>query len=105
MIKVVRSLVTSACKTTLTRKRCSIEICGSKNCFDQLPLKAPIPIRLGIIGCGNVLEAYVPQCERLQAQGRAELLVACGRSSQRDRASALGVARFSTDESEVLRDP
>jgi len=68
-------------------------------------LKAPIPIRLGIIGCGNVLEAYVPQCERLQAQGRAELLVACGRSSQRDRASALGVARFSTDESEVLRDP
>src|SRR5207245_9871384 len=24
------------------------------------------PIRLGIIGCGNVLEAYIPQCEKLR---------------------------------------
>jgi len=68
-------------------------------------LKAATPIGLGIIGCGNVLEAYVPQCARLHSQRLAELVVACGRPNQRERALALGVPRFSTDETEVLRDP
>ena len=68
-------------------------------------MNATSPIRLGIIGCGNVLEAYVPQCERLQARHLVELIVACGRPNQRERALTLGVPRFTTDEAEVLRNP
>ena len=41
------------------------------------------PVRLGIIGCGNVLEAYLPQCEKLWARRRAKLVIACGREAQR----------------------
>src|SRR5882672_4184738 len=61
------------------------------------------PVRLGIIGCGNVLEAYLPQCEKLWALRRAKLVIACGREAQRERALALGAPRFTTEESEVLR--
>jgi predicted dehydrogenase len=63
------------------------------------------PIRLGIIGCGNVLDAYAPQCERLRAAGLAELVVACGREPQRERAAALGVSRFTTSEADVIGSP
>ena len=59
-------------------------------------------VRLGIIGCGNVLEAYLPQCEKLHARRLAEVIIACGREPQRERALALGVPRFTTDEKEVL---
>ena len=51
-----------------------------------------------------MLEAYVPQCERLRARHLAELVVACGRAGQRERAAALGVPHFTTDEADVLRD-
>src|SRR5262245_55550908 len=60
------------------------------------------PIQLGIIGCGNVLDAYLPQCDKLRARRLAELVVACGRDSQRQRALDLGVPRFTTNEKEVL---
>src|SRR4051794_41055594 len=63
------------------------------------------PLRIGIIGAGNVLEAYVPQCAKLQARGLAELVNVYGRDSQRDRAIALGASRFTTTESEILNDP
>lgn len=59
-------------------------------------------IGLGIIGCGNVLEAYAPQCERLRARGLANLVAACGRPQQEFRARALGVANFTTSEGEIL---
>jgi len=59
-------------------------------------------IRLGIIGCGSVLEAYTPQCAKLRARGLAELVIGCGREGQRKRALALGVPRFTTEPSEVL---
>jgi predicted dehydrogenase len=62
------------------------------------------PLRIGIVGAGNVLEAYVPQCAKLQGRGLAELVNVCGRSSQRDRAMALGAPRFTTSESEILND-
>jgi predicted dehydrogenase len=62
------------------------------------------PINIGIIGCGNVLEAYVPQCEKLQRRGLAGLVCACGRKSQRERALAMGVPKFVTDERSVLDD-
>src|SRR6185503_4339213 len=60
------------------------------------------PVRLGIIGCGNVLEAYMPQCQRICSGNLAELIIACGREGQRERALALGVPRFTTQENEVL---
>jgi predicted dehydrogenase len=63
------------------------------------------PVRLGLIGCGNVLDAYAQQCDKLRSRGMAELLIACGRDHQRARATALGVPRFTTDETEVLRHP
>src|SRR5919108_3421941 len=60
------------------------------------------PVRLGIIGCGNVLDAYLPQCHKLRQRGLAELVVACGRPHQKQRALALGVPRFSINDREVL---
>jgi predicted dehydrogenase len=59
-------------------------------------------LRIGIIGCGNVLEAYVPQCEKLARRGLAELVLGCGRESQRARALAQGIPRFTTEPAEVL---
>ena len=47
----------------------------------------------------------MPQCERLQVRHLAELVVACGRPNQRERALTLGVPRFTTDEADVLRNP
>src|SRR5438477_1423708 len=58
--------------------------------------------RIGIIGCGNVLEAYMPQCEKLRTRRLAEVTIACGRETQRDRALALGIPRFTIEENEVL---
>jgi predicted dehydrogenase len=60
------------------------------------------PVRIGIIGAGNVLEAYVPQCQKLAACGLAELVSVCGRAHQRDRALALGAPKFTTSESEAI---
>src|ERR1051325_1049403 len=65
-------------------------------------MKDSAPVRLGIIGCGNVLEAYMPQYERLRARRLASLTLACGRPAQRARAQALGVPRFTTKETDVL---
>jgi len=50
-----------------------------------------------------VLEAYIPQCEKLRARHLAELTIACGRGPQRERALMLGVPRFTLYEEEVLR--
>src|SRR2546425_4265446 len=61
------------------------------------------PTRIGIIGCGNVLEAYMPQCDKLRTRGLAEVTIACGREAQRDRALLLGIPHFTTEENEVLR--
>lgn len=68
------------------------------------PLPAtPPPVRLGIIGCGNVLDAYLPQAARLAAQGAVRVVRACGRPAQRDRALSLGAGSFTTHEKEVLQ--
>src|SRR5215510_8557910 len=76
----------------------AIGICARR--FNE-PMNASV--RLGIVGCGNVLEAYLPQCEKLRARGLAEAVIACGREPQRERALALGVPRFTTQENEVLQ--
>jgi predicted dehydrogenase len=63
------------------------------------------PLRAGIIGCGNVLDAYLPQCEKLRHRGWLELLAACGRESQAPRARAAGIKRFTTQARELIEDP
>jgi len=43
------------------------------------------PVRIGIIGCGNVLGAYLAVAERLQKQGHAEVVALCGPEKHRRR--------------------
>ncbi len=62
-------------------------------------------VQIGIVGCGNVLEAYLPQCEKLQQRGLARVVVACGRSHQKARALALGAPAFAIDERTVFENP
>ena len=47
-----------------------------------------LPVRIGIIGCGNVLGAYRTAIERLCSRGQATVTAACGRDSQRETAAA-----------------
>jgi predicted dehydrogenase len=64
------------------------------------------PVRIGIIGCGNVLSAYRACIDKLRLRGLAGVVAACGRASQRDAACAeLGVQRFTTDAQEVIAAP
>jgi predicted dehydrogenase len=61
------------------------------------------PVRIGIIGCGNVLSAYWPETQKLRLRGDAEVVAACGRPSQRElMVGELGVPRFVTDYRELL---
>jgi predicted dehydrogenase len=50
------------------------------------------PVRIGLVGLGNVASAYVQQAERLAVKGRVELRAACGRPEK--RATALGEMRI-----------
>jgi predicted dehydrogenase len=61
------------------------------------------PVRLAIVGCGNVLGAYLPLIERLRQQGQAEWVALCGREKHREHARELGVPAFCTDYSDMLR--
>lgn len=60
------------------------------------------PLRLAVIGCGNVLDAYAPACDQLHKRGLAQLIMACGRPHQRDRAAALGIPQFTAKEEDVI---
>jgi predicted dehydrogenase len=63
-------------------------------------------VRIGIIGCGNVLSAYRATIDKLRLRGMAAVVAACGRASQRAAACAeLGVQRFTTDAQEVIVAP
>jgi predicted dehydrogenase len=56
------------------------------------------PLGIGIIGCGNVMEAYLGLADRLEARGLARVAAACGRERQRALISArLPGAAFLTD--------
>jgi predicted dehydrogenase len=64
------------------------------------------PVRIGVVGCGNVLGAYLALAERLQARGLAEVVLACGR--ERQRRAVLEdhrIPRFTLDWREVARSP
>lgn len=64
------------------------------------------PIRLGLIGCGNVLSAYRASIDKLRLRGLAEIALACGREGQRERARLeLGTERFVTDARQVIESP
>ena len=64
------------------------------------------PVKIGIIGCGNVLSAYRAEIDKLRIKGLAEVVLACGRASQRDIACAeLGIQSFTTDEKDVIGSP
>src|SRR4051794_16006493 len=58
------------------------------------------PVRIGIIGCGSVLEQYVAEAARLR--GRVEIVTACGRPRQRQAAEGFGIPRFTTSSEEVI---
>src|SRR5262245_60921632 len=97
MIDNGRWPVMSGCRIIPTNKPCTIGGCASGQFFRaicQLHAADPPmtrPLQIGIIGCGNVLEAYVPECEKLKRRGLAELVLACGRPEQKERALHLGV--------------
>ncbi len=64
------------------------------------------PLRLGVIGCGNVLSAYRATIDRLRARGAVEVVIACGRESQRAKVRAeLGDITFSTHAIEAIESP
>lgn len=64
------------------------------------------PLGLGIIGCGNVLSAYLPVAERLAARGLAELVAVCGREHQRERITReIGSAKFLTEHERLIESP
>src|SRR2546426_242714 len=61
------------------------------------------PVRIGIIGCGNVLSAYRASLDKLRMRGAAKAVMACGRDSQRASACTdLRMQRFTTDAQEVI---
>jgi predicted dehydrogenase len=65
------------------------------------------PVRVGIVGCGDVLQAYRAPLEALRGRGLIELVAACSRSEARRALvrEALGIADFTTDYRELVRSP
>lgn len=60
-------------------------------------------VRIGVIGCGNVLSAYRISIEKLRAAALADVTVACGRDSQRDEVrKMLGGVRFTTKAEDLI---
>jgi len=65
-----------------------------------------LPVRIGIIGCGNVLNAYRVSLDKLRIRGAAEAVMACGRAAQRAATcEELGTQRFTTEAQEVIASP
>jgi predicted dehydrogenase len=64
------------------------------------------PLRIGIVGCGNVLSAYFAEAQQLFLRGEAEVVAACGREHQRGLVEGrLGVRRFVTHYRDLLASP
>ena len=68
------------------------------------PSKGPhSPIRIGVIGCGNVLSAYRATIDKLRVRGRVVVTRACGREGQRVTAGAeVPEAEFTTRAEDVV---
>jgi predicted dehydrogenase len=64
------------------------------------------PLGIGILGCGNVMPAYLRAAELLARRGLARVVAACGREEQRDRVTREhGVPNFVTDSRELIESP
>lgn len=64
------------------------------------------PVGLGIVGCGNVLDAYVRLAWQLEQQDAARITLLCGRESQRARAGDLVPdVPFVTDDGSLIESP
>src|SRR5262245_6113082 len=64
------------------------------------------PLGIGIVGCGDVMEAYVRTAENLQLQGLARIVAVCGGEHQRDRVmSRLVDATFYTEHQALIVSP
>jgi predicted dehydrogenase len=71
--------------------------------YTTVMIHQPPPIRLGIVGCGNVFGAYIALAERLRHKGVADVVALCGREHQRTAAQAAWPsAKFLTDYSALL---
>lgn len=62
------------------------------------------PVRIGVVGCGSVFEAYMQLAERLECRGLVELVVGCDvREIRRDVVlNKFGFARFSANYRDVI---
>src|ERR1043166_6126238 len=68
--------------------------------------KATSPARIGIVGCGNVLGAYLAVTARLEQKGWATVTALCGREKHRLRAREdLCIPHFETDYAALLARP
>jgi predicted dehydrogenase len=68
------------------------------------PSHSASPVRLGIVGCGNVFGAYAALAEKLQRRREACVTALCGREHQRDAALALCPGtEFFTDYQALLK--
>ena len=57
------------------------------------------PVRIGVIGCGNVFSAYRSIIEKLEGRGLAQLVIACGREKQR---ASVNIKHFTTNDRDVV---
>ncbi|MEA2577429.1 MAG: hypothetical protein QOD78_1017 [Chloroflexota bacterium] len=65
----------------------------------------PVPVRLGIIGCGRVLSGpYRPVLERLLGEGAVEVTIACDVVAEREAfvRETFGAKRFTSNHGDVL---
>jgi predicted dehydrogenase len=68
-------------------------------------IMATAPVRVGIVGCGSVMQGpYMGQLERLRGRGEAEVVVACDLDARRGPVvqERFGIPRFSTDAGAVI---
>jgi predicted dehydrogenase len=65
------------------------------------------PVRIGIIGCGDVMTAYMYHAQLLQGQGLVEVTWACDTREERKdfMRQRYGVRRFTTDFHKLLDSP
>jgi len=59
------------------------------------------PLRIGVIGCGNVFSAYRAIIDKLELRGVAQLVIACGREKQRGSVDK----EFTTNDRDVIANP
>jgi predicted dehydrogenase len=72
--------------------------------MNQTTNQPAAPVRIGVVGCGSVFEAYMGLAERLECRGLIQRVVGCDvREVRREVVlNKFGFARFTTDYHEVL---